>query len=77
MNVIKRIGVLGGVGCAGYTIGVLIERNKHDNNTKYPGMPIFGSVSAATAFSPTTQPATPPVLTSDVKNNRIGQVSVD
>lgn len=77
LKTFSRFGAFGSVGCVGYIFGVFIERNKNSKCKifKYPGLPIFGTVSAATSFVPSnTEPVSPQEVITTNKS-RVGQVS--
>lgn len=74
LKVLSRVGALGSIGCAGYVVGVFTERLKKDESksARFPGLPIFGTVSAATPIVPSRTFETP----QDVipTKSRVGQV---
>ncbi|XP_054267602.1 endonuclease G, mitochondrial-like isoform X1 [Macrosteles quadrilineatus] len=75
---LKGILRYGSVGCAGYLLGLYIERNSlisNDGMKKYPGLPLYGSVSAATPINPDSKslPVSVEEKSSSLKS-RVGEI---
>ncbi|XP_046672581.1 endonuclease G, mitochondrial-like isoform X1 [Homalodisca vitripennis] len=79
MKIISRIGVFGSVTCTGYLLGILTERSKRNASAdlnvprNFPGLPLYGSVSAATPVISNSNPVTVQEISPSSKS-RVGQI---
>lgn len=80
-RLLSRLGALGSVGFTGYVLGTLLERNAINTSgstvKKFPALPLFGSVSAATPMTTNSSPVNlEEVGLSPVSKSRVGQVKI-
>lgn len=79
-RLLSHLGALGSVGFTGYALGTLVERNATINTSgstvkKFPALPLFGSVSAATPMTTNSSPVNLEEV-SPVSKSRVGQVKI-
>lgn len=78
-RLLSRLGALGSVGFTGYVLGTLLERNAINTSgstvKKFPALPLFGSVSAATPMTTNSSPVNLEEV-SPVSKSRVGQVKI-
>lgn len=81
-KLLSRLGKYTSVGFIGYITGSFVEKwklfgvSQKDALPHWPGLPVFGTVSAATSFVPDTQVAIPGGEVTYSKPTRIAQVSL-
>lgn len=80
-KILSRLGKYTGVGIVGYIAGSFVEKWKlydgvlqKNNLPHWPGLPVFGTVSAATPFAPDSQVAVPGGEVTYSKPSRIAQI---
>lgn len=79
-HLLSRLGALGSVGFTGYVLGILVERSAINNTSgskvkKFPALPLFGSVSAATPMTTNSSQVNSEEVT-PISKNRVGQVNI-